>query len=383
MIKTFLCLLLSFSFSAIANIDGVIDDLYNNIDTNVLNQIFINKKSAKDMLVEIDREYRINLEKTNNIKELNFEMQKKLVRGRGIERVDLNVDKKNLCRINIFNSEKSLKKQNISNLTPVVLGATFSAMKSSISEVLKTKQTDKLFILVSDRPFTVEDFFEDNDHKILYDTLCKKNSKYKDKYKEINNIASDYQKNNIDEPFLKRLLFYYKLVSLIDIETGEIGLNLFNNLVNSIKKNGIKSKQTLEAMIKCKEFLYTKEIELLPTEKDLAEYIFEEHNFKNVVYIYTKTKFKRQDRATTIDTYIDFIEYIKDNKIDTSKLILVNVGLYPYRQWFEFINMLDKSYILPKFGYVAKEDCVADDIFVDEFARLFYDFNKQINIKNG
>jgi hypothetical protein len=132
-------------------------------------------------------------------------------------------------------------------------------------------------------------------------------------------------------------------------------------------------------MLKYRDFLYNNITEILPTEKNMAEYIFESHKIKDVVFISTKTKFKTQDRATTVDTYYDFIDYINKNNADISKFILININNYPYRQWLEFILMLDKKQSWPQFASVSdKIDCNSNDIFVDEFARLFYDFSKII-----
>jgi hypothetical protein len=377
MIKIIICFFIYIN-NAMANVDIVVNELYEKVDKKILNEIFISKENVKDILINIDNVYDINLLETQTFADLNKQIQKKLIRGRGVERADLRSKNKNLCDIDTFNKSKLLKNQNINKLIPVILGATFDTMSYSINSVLNAGIDNNFITLVSDRPITPEDFNAEVRTKMMYETLCKKRSEYKGKYKQIEKIINDYiVDNNI--PVIKRIILYANLVNLIDKKNGKIARNLVDEIMFAIKKYGFTSKEYVSVMLKYRDFLYNNITEILPTEKNMAEYIFESHKIKDVVFIFTKTKFKTQDRATTIDTYYDFIDYINKNNADISKFILININNYPYRQWLEFILMLDKKQSWPQFASVSdKIDCNSNDIFVDEFARLFYDFSKII-----
>ena len=373
----FICLFMSIN-NVMANVDMLVTELYEKVDQKILNEIFISKENVKDILINIDNVYDINLSETQTFADLNKQMQKKLIRGRGVERADLRSENKNLCNIDTFNKSKFIKNQNINKFIPVILGATFDTMSYSVKAVLKAGVNNNFITLVSDRPITPEDFDAEVRTKMMYENLCKKRSEYKGKYKQIEKIINDYNLDN-NVPVIKRITLYANLVNLIDKKNGKIANNLVDEIMLSIKQYGFTSKEYVSVMLKYRDFLYNNITEILPTEKNMAEYIFESHKIKDVIFIFTKTKFKTQDRATTVDTYYDFIDYINKNNLDISKFILININNYPYRQWLEFILMLDKKQSWPEFASAPdKKDCNSNDIFVDEFARLFYDFSKII-----
>ena len=64
--------------SVMANVDIIVNELYEKVDKKILNEIFISKENVKDILINIDNVYDINLLETQTFADLNKQMQKKI-----------------------------------------------------------------------------------------------------------------------------------------------------------------------------------------------------------------------------------------------------------------------------------------------------------------
>ncbi len=365
--------------SAIAkpdNIDQIIDSIYTKIGDDIANQIFADKKNLRDGLIRIDTSFDINLFNAQSLADLNYGMQKSLIRKSNAERTDVVNNVGDIGIMQIF-KDATLKNIVISNVAiPIILGNTYKGMDKMIKGVLdvtQQKRKSNYIILTGDRPFFPEDFEEDQPQWV-YNMLVTKNIAYKKHFNEIIAIVKEYLSSDENNPLIKKGIFYNKLIALIDDKISSIGMTLINDV-----KQTLDSEESALSIATYRGFLYNDAIKYLPTEHDMAGMLLSKYDILNSYIILSKTKYQTQDRATTIDTYVDLLNYINENNLDMANLVFVGINNQIYRQWLEFILMLKNNTKLPRFGYVPIDGEIDNTLLlVDEFARLFYNFNKII-----
>ena len=362
--------------SAIAqpdNVDKIIDSVYSKIGDDIANKIFADKKSLKDGLIRIDTSFDINLFNAQNLTDLNYSMQKKLLRKKNAERTDVLNNIGDLGIMQMF-KDGALKNMVISNVAiPVILGNTYKGMDKMIKGVLdvtQQKRKSNYIILTGDRPFVPEDF-EGDQAQWDYNMLVTKNIAYKQCFNEIIAIVKGYLASDENNPLIKRAIFYNKLIELINPKISNIGMVLVNDI-----KEKINTDELNLAIITYRGFLYNDAIKYLPTEYDMAGMLLSKYGISNSYIMLSKAKYQTQDRATTIDTYVDFLGYINEKNLDVANFIFVSINNQIYRQWFEFMVMLKNSNKMPRFGYVPIDGEIDNTVLLaDELARLFYNFN--------
>lgn len=365
--------------SAIAkpdNIDQIIDSIYTKIGDDIANQIFADKKNLRDGLIRIDTSFDINLFNAQSLADLNYGMQKSLIRKSNAERTDVVNNVGDIGIMQIF-KDATLKNIVISNVAiPIILGNTYKGMDKMIKGVLdvtQQKRKSNYIILTGDRPFFPEDF-EGDQPQWVYNMLVTKNITYKKHFNEIIAIVKEYLSSDENNPLIKKGIFYNKLIALIDDKISSIGMMLINDV-----KQTLDSEESALSIATYRGFLYNDAIKYLPTEHDMAGMLLSKYDILNSYIILSKTKYQTQDRATTIDTYVDLLNYINENNLDMANLVFVGINNQIYRQWLEFILMLKNNTKLPRFGYVPIDGEIDNTLLlVDEFARLFYNFNKII-----
>ena len=365
--------------SAIAkpdNIDQIIDSIYTKIGDDIANQIFADKKNLRDGLIRIDTSFDINLFNAQSLADLNYGMQKSLIRKSNAERTDVVNNVGDIGIMQIF-KDATLKNIVISNVAiPIILGNTYKGMDKMIKGVLdvtQQKRKSNYIILTGDRPFFPEDF-EGDQPQWVYNMLVTKNIAYKKHFNEIIAIVKEYLSSDENNPLIKKGIFYNKLIALIDDKISSIGMTLINDV-----KQTLDSEESALSIATYRGFLYNDAIKYLPNEHDMAGMLLSKYGISNSYIILSKTKYQTQDRATTIDTYVDLLSYINENNLDMANLVFVGINNQIYRQWLEFILMLKNNTKLPRFGYVPIDGEIDNTLLlVDEFARLFYNFNKII-----
>jgi hypothetical protein len=244
-------------------------------------------------------------------------------------------------------------------------------MIKGVLNITDHKRKANYIVLTGDRPFVPEDFDGDK-VQWVYNMLVAKNIAYKDYFNEIKDITTDYLASMESNAMIKRGVFYNKLIFLINQKIGDIG----SVLLDDIQRN-INTDDKDLAVVTYRGFLYNEAIKYLPNEYDMAVMLLKKYDISNSHIILSKTKYEKQDRATTIDTYYDLLTYIDDKKLNIGDLVFISINNQIYRQWFEFIQMMKDKNKLPRFGYVPISGEIDNtSLLVDEFARLFYDFNK-------
>ncbi len=362
--------------SAIAkpdNIDQIIDSIYTKIGDDIANQIFADKKNLRDGLIRIDTSFDINLFNAKNLKDLNYGMQKSLIRKSNTERTDVVNNVGDIGVMQIF-KDATLKNIVISNVAiPIILGNTYKGMDKMIKGVLditQQKRKSNYIILTGDRPFFPEDF-EGDQAQWVYNILVTKNISYKQYFNEIIAIVKEYLSSDESNPLVRKGVFYNKLISLIDAKVSNMGMVLVNDI-----KEKIDTDELNLSIATYRGFLYNDAIKYLPTEYDMASMLLSKYGISNSYIILSKTKYQTQDRATTIDTYLDLLGYINEKNLDVANFVFVSINNQIYRQWFEFMVMLKNSNKMPRFGYVPIDGEIDNTVLLaDEVARLFYNFN--------
>ena len=362
--------------SAIAqpdNIDKIIDSVYDKIGDDIANKIFADKKNLRDGLIRIDTSFDINLFNAKNLKDLNYGMQKSLIRKSNAERTDVVNNVGDIGIMQIF-KDATLKNIVISNVAiPIILGNTYKGMDKMIKGVLditQQKRKSNYIILTGDRPFFPEDF-EGDQAQWVYNILVTKNISYKQYFNEIIAIVKEYLSSDESNPLVRKGVFYNKLIALIDAKVSNMGMVLVNDI-----KEKIDTDELNLSIATYRGFLYNDAIKYLPTEYDMASMLLSKYGISNSYIILSKTKYQTQDRATTIDTYLDLLGYINEKNLDVANFVFVSINNQIYRQWFEFMVMLKNSNKMPRFGYVPIDGEIDNTVLLaDEVARLFYNFN--------
>ena len=362
--------------SAIAkpdNIDQIIDSIYTKIGDDIANQIFADKKNLRDGLIRIDTSFDINLFNAQSLADLNYGMQKSLIRKSNTERTDVVNNVGDIGVMQIF-KDATLKNIVISNVAiPIILGNTYKGMDKMIKGVLditQQKRKSNYIILTGDRPFFPEDF-EGDQAQWVYNILVTKNISYKQYFNEIIAIVKEYLSSDESNPLVRKGVFYNKLISLIDAKVSNMGMVLVNDI-----KEKIDTDELNLSIATYRGFLYNDAIKYLPTEYDMASMLLSKYGISNSYIILSKTKYQTQDRATTIDTYLDLLGYINEKNLDVANFVFVSINNQIYRQWFEFMVMLKNSNKMPRFGYVPIDGEIDNTVLLaDEVARLFYNFN--------
>ena len=74
-------LYINFAFATNDNVDNIIDYLYSDKCSKIGEDIFMDKKMLHDTLYKIDAIYDIDLLNDKSLGELNYNMQKKMLKG--------------------------------------------------------------------------------------------------------------------------------------------------------------------------------------------------------------------------------------------------------------------------------------------------------------
>ncbi len=339
-----------------------------------MNKIFTNKDAVVKLLEQLSGIFKVDFTKAKDINELDAKMQKTLIRGVNQERSDIGKDNEKFTfSFDTFVQDYNVNKYSNKEAVSVVLGATHASMSKIIkgSESLLKRP---FIVLVGDRPFYPEDFTTDsvNEKKEqFFKSLVRKNNQYLVKKTNVLKICDVYLNDKTSHPAIKKIKMYVDLVKIVDKKQGNIGELILESLNNAIKDYGFVSKQVVGKIIEARKFIYTVAIKYIPTENDLARYILEDHKLiKYATIIEAKAKYQKQDRATTMDTYIEMEKYIKENKMSHKTFVLLGLKPFIYRQWLQFELMNKKQGIVQSLDYAAIENKANDAVFADEFARL-------------
>ena len=338
-----------------------------------MNKIFTNKESVVKLLEQLSHNFKVDFTKAKDINELDAKMQKTLIRGVNQERSDIGKnDEKFTFSFDTFVQESSVDKYSNKEAVPVVLGATHSSMSKIIigSKAILKKP---FIVLVGDRPFYPEDFTGSVNEKKeqFFKSLINKNNQYLAKKANVLKVCDVYLNDKTSHPAIKKIKMYVDLVKIVDKKQGQSGELILGSLNNAIKDYGFVSKQVVGKIIEARKFIYTVAIKYIPTENDLARYILEDHKLiKYATIIEAKAKYQKQDRASTMDTYIEMETYIKENKMSDKTFVLLGLKPFIYRQWLQFELMNKKQGIVQSLDYAAIENKANDAVFADEFARL-------------
>jgi hypothetical protein len=338
-----------------------------------MNKIFTNKDAVVKLLEQLSGRFKVDFTKAKDINELDAKMQKTLIRGLNQERSDIGKDNEKFTfSFDTFVQDYNVNKYSNKEAVSVVLGATHASMSKIIkgSESLLKRP---FIVLVGDRPFYPEDFTGSVNEKKeqFFKSLINKNNQYLAKKANVLKVCDVYLNDKTSHPAIKKIKMYVDLVKIVDKKQGNIGELILESLNNAIKDYGFVSKQVVGKIIEARKFIYTVAIKYIPTENDLARYILEDHKLiKYATIIEAKAKYQKQDRATTMDTYIEMEKYIKDNKMSHKTFVLLGLKPFIYRQWLQFELMNKKQGIVQSLDYAAIENKANDAVFADEFARL-------------
>jgi hypothetical protein len=338
-----------------------------------MNKIFTNKESVVKLLEHLSSRFKVDFTKAKDINELDAKMQKTLIRGVNQERSDIEKDdEKFTFSFDIFAQGSNVDKYSNKEAVPVVLGATYESMSKIIKGSVSLLKRP-FIVLVGDRPFYPEDFTGSINEKKeqFFKSLVRKNNKYLAKKANVLKVCDVYLNDKTSHPAIKKIKMYVDLVKIVDKKQGQNGELTLGGLNNAIKDYGFVSKQAVAKIIEARKFIYTVAINHIPTENDLVKYILEDHKLiKYATIIEAKAKYQKQDRATTMDTYVEMEKYIKANKMSDKTFVLLGLKPFIYRQWLQFELMNRKQRIVQFLDYAGIESKVNDNVFADEFARL-------------
>ncbi len=370
-------LYINFAFAANDNVDNIIDYLYSDKCGKIAEDIFVDKKILHDMLYKIDTIYDIDLLNDKSLTELNGNIQKKMLKGSGYSTQQENTLNKigDIGIMSIFKNKTNILVNNKTDM-PLIVGDTYQNMDFIINAVInssKGKKKDNYIILSSDRIFSPEDFSSEQD-QWSYNILVAKNKQFNNFRIDIFSIVSDYFKDSINAPLIKKMILYSKLLSLVNPRNGSISSSLLNDIQQKINISGIDSDDVKAAISDYREFLYTEGIKDLPNEYDLANMLISKYQISNSNIIFVKTNYQIQDYPTTDDKYRELLRYVNQSKINVDNFFLVGTDAQVYDQWLQFIMIYNKKI---KFGNVLIADNIVDTILLsDQVAKLFGKLNK-------
>lgn len=347
---------------------------------NEMNYMFASEESFLHTVDKLSEVYNVDFNKSKNLKELNEKMQKTLIRQRGVERFDRKNDNTDFDVNKIYNTKFNIENyQKNEQDKLVILGATYETMKKIITNAEYLLKEKEFLILTGDRPFVPEDFnltSKDYAFEKIIQSLEQKNHKYKVHRKEVKKIITEFLKQKDKNP-LERFKFYVKLINLVNKNDGNIADRKIKNLESNLKKYGMANKEFVTSFVEVKIFLYEVAVKkYIPTETDLAFQVCKERKLSKYKVIEAKTRYKVQDRATTVDTYNELIRHYDDNKVDKNGIVLVGIKPYIYRQWLDFVYL---AKFKPRYIAIENKN-ISNSNFSDDFARMIFVLNSSNNL---